>query len=191
VRLWDADRGVELHRCDGAAKFTFGLAFSPDGSLLAAAGGDGWGPGGDTPGIVTLWDTTTGQRRREITPSKGSAVAPTFSPDGRTLATGGDPVIRLWEVATGKERHALHGHEGPVYCLAFSKDGRHLASSSQDVPVFIWDVYDLPKNGSVETSRLWEDLAAPDASKAFQAVRRLAAMPTEAAALCPAHLKPP
>src|SRR5437867_1440688 len=55
------------------------LAFSADGSTLVANGG---------PGMVTLWETLTHQRRGEL----GDPVRPVgsglaaFSPDGRTLA---------------------------------------------------------------------------------------------------------
>jgi WD40 repeat protein len=72
------------------------------------------------------------------TPAQVLSVA--FSPDGRTLASGGfDKAVTLWEVATGKQRAKLDGHTDTVRCVAFSSDGRTVASGSWDKTVRLWD----------------------------------------------------
>jgi WD40 repeat protein len=64
-----------------------------------------------------------------------------FSPDGKTLASGGyDNRIRLWDPDTGKEVRALEGHKSYVNGIAFSGDGKWLASGSQDKDLRLWDV---------------------------------------------------
>src|SRR5438876_3981228 len=56
-----------------------------------------------------------------------------FSPNGRTLASGGDDaLLRVADVATGKERHQLRGHLGRIAAVAFSPDGKVLASGGRD-----------------------------------------------------------
>lgn len=80
------------------------VAFSPDGALVAAAGGRGGAE-------VTLVSVSSGEvvrtlgRRAE--PAAGGAVA--FSPDGRTLArlAPGAEEVRLFDVATGAPRGVL------------------------------------------------------------------------------------
>jgi WD40 repeat protein len=63
-----------------------------------------------------------------------------FSPDGRTIASGGhDRVVRLWETASGKELLQLRGHQDVVDAVAFSPDGKLLATGSADKTIRLWD----------------------------------------------------
>ena len=109
----------------------YGVAFSPDGRLLATASGDK---------TARLWDPATGEHLRTLTGHTGRVRGVAFSPDGRLLATAsGDKTARLWDPATGEHLRTLTGHTGGVYGVAFSPDGRLLATASDDKTARLWD----------------------------------------------------
>jgi WD40 repeat protein len=104
--------------------------FSPDGTRLVVAGGDG---------IARIYRASDGKHLRDL--HHGSALsAAVFSPDGTKIATAGDDsAARLWDARSGALLHLLR-HGGPVTSATFSRDGRLLATTSEDKTARVWDV---------------------------------------------------
>jgi RNA polymerase sigma factor (sigma-70 family) len=98
-----------------------GVAFSPDGKMLASAGGVG-------DAAVHLWEARTGREIRELAGDGPAVHGLAFSPDGNLLASAG-ATVRLWDVHTGKEVCHFKGHDSQVNAVAFSPDGKMLASA--------------------------------------------------------------
>ncbi|TMQ30933.1 MAG: hypothetical protein E6K70_23440, partial [Planctomycetota bacterium] len=105
IKVYEARGGKEILTLQGDSTDVFCVIFSPDGQRLISAGGQ-WNrpitPGTDfqakQPADIKIWDLPTGKELFTLRGHNGAVHCISFSPDGKTLASGGtDAVIRLWK----------------------------------------------------------------------------------------------
>lgn len=164
VQLWTADGAMVAESADLPATVEC-LAWSPDGSRLAAGGHGGvslldpalqagrfidwtgvvlslaWAPDGRRLACgmqdcaVWCWDVDAVQ----ATPLTGLARKVRelgWSADGRWLALGGGSAATAWAVQDG-EQLELRGHERPVVWTGFQPGGALLATAAEDGVVIL------------------------------------------------------
>jgi WD40 repeat protein len=118
-----------------------GVAFSPDGKLVASSSRDS---------TIKMWDAATGGEVHTLkndplspvrTGHKGYVADVAFSPDGQYLASAGsssiDNNVIVWNATTGRIRYT-HGRKHGFTSIAFSSDGKSLAAADY-TSVRIWD----------------------------------------------------
>ncbi len=74
----------------GHRSTVLGVAFRPDGKVLASTGKDN---------TIRLWNVATGSEVRMLEGHKGNITSVAYSPDGQSLASGSvDKTIKIWSL---------------------------------------------------------------------------------------------
>jgi WD40 repeat protein len=140
---WDTHAPWTLERTIGSADDTstfvdrvLSLEFSPDGKLLASAGGEP-----SRSGELKLWNVADWTLARAFNePHSDTIFAARFSPEGDRIATSGaDRFVKIWNTADGSLIRSLEGHTHHVLGVAWRMDGKILASGSADNTIKVWD----------------------------------------------------
>jgi len=132
VTLWDAVTGKQTATLteSGATsgEQVNSVKFGKGGQTLAVAFGSN----------VALWDTATGRRAAVLT-AGGTVNSMAFSPDGKTLAVGGENgIVTLWNTGTHVPSAPMAAVSA-VFSVAFSPDGSTLAAGTDAGSVDLWD----------------------------------------------------
>lgn len=157
VSLWSLRSGQKLKSWHPFAGETQ-VIFSPRGTWLAA--------GSDyRDGRVVLWNVAELKEAASLVAHDGTTYALAFSPDEKTLATGGrEETIKLWTVADLTAAHGIPDSPRPsplwtvtaasvIYDLQFSPDGVWLISAEKQGRLRLWSAADgAPRSTICETT---------------------------------------
>ena len=128
VLLHKADGSGLVSRLVGLSERINAVAFSPDGTQLAVAGGS---PG--RFGEVQIWDLEKKRLRLSIPATFDTVYGVSWSHDGTKVAFGcPDNTMRVIETEKGQQILFLGAHSDWVLGTTFSKDSTYLVSISRD-----------------------------------------------------------
>jgi WD40 repeat protein len=149
ISFWQVQAGKPRLVLSGLSDWLYGLAWNPNGQLLAVATGYFGSPDYPIPSgsglyprwwqrnAVGLYDASTGKRRLAL----DDAAAPLmWHPDGKRLVTGSTKSEAVvWE-ATASRRLAVFPMPRESWTLEWSPDGKALAIAEPGPVYTLWDV---------------------------------------------------
>ena len=110
-------------------------ALSPNGVYLAAATGQGLGPG-----TARIWDVTSGRQLGRLSTKAGPFWVVAWSPKGDSLAIGDhEGTIRTYDAGTWKLSQEFQGPRSSTKFIAWSPDGTALATGDDTGTLWGWD----------------------------------------------------
>jgi WD40 repeat protein len=134
VYVWDTDSGelFKKRHSTGSAEGVIMVSFSPEGDMLASAGGG-------TARVWNLLNVKDEKPVKEINNLAYSSLAAFAPGNDKTLAVqGNDGALKLWDTRTWEELITLKGGSPGFNFLAFSHDGKKIATADDSGSITIW-----------------------------------------------------
>ncbi|HUG17705.1 MAG TPA: Gfo/Idh/MocA family oxidoreductase, partial [Planctomycetaceae bacterium] len=129
IHLVSTDDNKLIRSLTGHAYPIQGVAFSPDGTLLASVAGDE--NRATRPGEVKLWSVATGEEIAKLVEHEKAAFSAVFSPDGKFLVTTSlDSKCNVYDVATQKPVGFFDGHGRPTNAAVFAAGSQVVISGA-------------------------------------------------------------
>jgi WD40 repeat protein/tRNA A-37 threonylcarbamoyl transferase component Bud32 len=137
-KVWDVLDLAEARIWNQMKYNTLFAAFFPDGTRIAAGGGDA--------NVHIFHADRPADPIRTLSEHEDSVSCLDWSPDGKTLVSSSharDPEsnLILWDPDAGSKLRSFVGHTEGVPVVAFTPDGQHVISGSWDATIKIWDVH--------------------------------------------------
>ncbi len=129
VLIFDSRNGELRSRLIGLSERIQSIQYSPDGNLLAVAGGN---PGQN--GEIQIWDVAGAKLELSASFTFDTLYGISWSPDGSKVAFGAsDKAVRAIDVRSGELVLYQGSHEDWVLDTTFSNDGTYVISVGRDM----------------------------------------------------------
>lgn len=154
VALWDLVSVKPVKTLTNVLGSVNDLRFSPDGAILAVAGGLP-----SAQGDLRLFDVNGWKLKTVLRGHEDVVASIAFRPDGKKLVSASfDKTARIWDLATLKTDAILEPHTDFIYAAAWSPDGNFLATASKDRTVKLTDAN--TRQGKLTFSGMSQDVLA-------------------------------
>lgn len=120
---------------EGHSDAIYGVAWSPDGTIIATVGYDK---------SVRIWSVETGELLRSLSGHNGAVYDVDFDPTGKVIATASaDETVKLWRVDTGERLDTMGQGEAEQYAVRFHPSGNTVMAVGADRRIRVWQVQSL------------------------------------------------
>jgi WD40 repeat protein len=142
VVVWRVADGVALRAFNAGSRTVADVAFSPDGTSIAAAS-EGWV---SEAGSIWLWKNANGSDHQQFsTDDNAAAKRIAFSHTGSQILMGlADGRLLRWNIADAALVQELPGHSDSITALAYTSDGTGLLSAASDGSLRTWRANGTP-----------------------------------------------
>jgi len=138
TRILDAKNGKLLENYK-TYEWTGGVAFSPDGRLLATAGNEVSLPRDRSHSIVRVRDAATGKEVQRLD-GHDYAWLVAFPPKRRQLLVAErNGRMRIWNLVNGQQMLSFDAHSHRIESARYSADGKLILTASRDSTAAIWN----------------------------------------------------
>jgi WD40 repeat protein len=135
VVVWDLEAARPVKLLTNVLGAVNDLKFSPDGQLLAVAGGQP-----SAKGDLRLYRVSDWKLLATLRGHDDVVFSIAFSPDGKRLVSASfDHTLRLWDVEKQASICSYAHHSDFVYAVAFTSSGTQIVSASKDRTVQLID----------------------------------------------------
>lgn len=134
--------GLQVHSCETLQQLrtidlpiqsAHDLAFSPDGTLLAVAGGNA-----AVDGTICLLSWPSGELVSRLGDHTDVAMAVCWLSDSELASGSLDSTVQVWDITTQEKLHTLTGHSRGILSLCKVDEGRLLVSAGIDQSLRVW-----------------------------------------------------